>query len=48
MKTLLVTSVPVKPTTTQPELRCAPQDANGFVELGKELVDVLIANGVLG
>jgi carbonic anhydrase len=47
LKTLLVTSVPVTPTTTEPDLRAAPQSATGFIELGKELVDVLISNGAL-
>lgn len=48
LKSLLVTSSPVTPTTTEPDLRPAPNDANAFVELGKELVDVLISTGTLG
>ena len=48
LKTLLVTSAPVTPTTTEPDLRTAPTDANAFVELGKELVDVLVSTGTLG
>ncbi len=48
LKTLLVTSAPVTPTTTEPDLRTAPTDANAFVELGKELVDVLVSTGALG
>ncbi|HEY4313431.1 MAG TPA: carbonic anhydrase [Pirellulales bacterium] len=47
LKTLLVTSAPVHGTSRVPDLRRAPHDATAFVELGKELVEVLVANGAL-
>lgn len=47
LQTMMVTSTPVTPTTTTGDLRPAPHDASAFHELGRELVEVLIAKGLL-
>ena len=47
LKTMLVTSKPVLPSTVDPDLRQAPQDATEFVALGRELADALVASGLL-
>ena len=48
LQTMLVTSAPVTDDTTGPDLRLAPCDADEFVALGTQLVERLVASGLLG